>query len=277
MLTKGIIQSIDFSSNTCIVRVPLFETAGNTYKFENEGIFSIPPGVFNGYKVGDVVIVGFDAGEEGAPIIIGKLYIGLDDERNVVGGAGQFNDLIVKNSAKLPANVEIDFNPNSEGRAINTEVALSNYNSLKDIVDAVIKNSDKINKLSNNLNDQVNLTTFTTEEQTVGLWLNNAPICQKTIIYDFVKNHKGQNGYASQSWSATISLEDLNAMIIQEDTVNGFTFITELSILPTPDIIVTQDQFTHQISGNSLTISGTKAYGYTLDKFYTTLRYIKNK
>lgn len=266
MLAKGIIQSIDFSSNTCVVRVPLFETAGNEYKCENESIFSIPPGVFNGYKVGDVVIVGFDAGNEGYPIILGKLYTGANDETKVVGGAGQFDTLTVKNSVRLPATIEIAFDQDSKNKAINAEVALSNYKSLKNIVDAIIQNSDKINKINTNLSS---ISNFTTKEQQVGLWAYNKLVCQKTIIYDFVKDNIGQNLELDEVWSKEIDLADLNAMIIHEDEVNGFTFIT------TSTGILERSQFNYQILGNKLTISGTKSSDYTLNKFYTTVRYIK--
>lgn len=265
MLAKGIIQSINFSSNTCIVRVPLFETAGNEYKCENESIFSIPPGVFNGYKVGDVVIVGFDAGNEGYPIILGKLYTGANDESKITGGAGQFNDLIVTNSAKLPANIEINFDQDSKNKAITSEVALSNYKSLRNIVDAVIKNSNEINKINTNL---TNISNFQINEQQVGWWANNKAICQKTIVYSFIEDDLGQS-LNNEHWSKEIDLSNLDALIIHEDEVNGFTFIT------TSTGILERSQFNYQILGNKLTISGTKYSDYTLNKFYTTLRYIK--
>ena len=56
MVTKGIITSIDFLSNTCNVRIPLFEDAGTRNDVELQAIFSIQPGQFNGYKINDVVL-----------------------------------------------------------------------------------------------------------------------------------------------------------------------------------------------------------------------------
>ena len=55
MLTKGIIKSINYESNEGTVRVPLFETASQHEEFVSDAVFSIVPGIYNSYKVGDVV------------------------------------------------------------------------------------------------------------------------------------------------------------------------------------------------------------------------------
>ena len=54
MITKGIIKSIDFNGNSCIVRMPYFETAGSS-EVVCEALVSNTPGVYNGYKENDVV------------------------------------------------------------------------------------------------------------------------------------------------------------------------------------------------------------------------------
>ena len=114
MLTKGIIQQIDASSNKCIVRMPIFEIAGNEYTNEAEATLSIPPGMFGGFKVNDVVIVGFEDNLAGTPIILGKLYLGALEESATNRGAIQCDTLLVEKSATLPADTKILFDkPNS--------------------------------------------------------------------------------------------------------------------------------------------------------------------
>ena len=73
MITKGIITAIDFKGNTCTVRMPLFENAGND-QITGTATISNTPGSYNGYKVNDVVLVGFEDGQMDKPVILGKLY-----------------------------------------------------------------------------------------------------------------------------------------------------------------------------------------------------------
>jgi hypothetical protein len=54
MIVKGIIKSIDVQGNTCVVRMPYFETAGND-EIVATATVSNSPGSYNGYKVDDVV------------------------------------------------------------------------------------------------------------------------------------------------------------------------------------------------------------------------------
>lgn len=54
MIVKGIIKSIDFNGNSCVVRMPFFETAGSG-EVTCEALISNIPGIYNGYKEDDVV------------------------------------------------------------------------------------------------------------------------------------------------------------------------------------------------------------------------------
>jgi len=60
MITKGIIKSIDYNGNTCIVRIPIFESSATDTETTFEAIFSITPGMYNGYLENDVVLVSFE-------------------------------------------------------------------------------------------------------------------------------------------------------------------------------------------------------------------------
>ena len=59
MVTAAEIQSIDFTSNSCVVRIPFFETVNTIDPFTLEAKICIPPGIYNGYQVGDTVWVDF--------------------------------------------------------------------------------------------------------------------------------------------------------------------------------------------------------------------------
>lgn len=103
MVTKGIIKSIDRVGNRCIVRLPLFESASSTAPVEIEALSSITPGMFNNLFVDDVVFVAFEENALEKPIVIGKLYIGAQNENNTPGGAGILDTLTVRTSGQIPA------------------------------------------------------------------------------------------------------------------------------------------------------------------------------
>ena len=80
MLQLGEIQAIN--GNKATVRVPVFEYAGRDMPYNIESIISYQPGNLNSYKVGDVVIVGFENSHYGKGIILGKLYQGLTETQD---------------------------------------------------------------------------------------------------------------------------------------------------------------------------------------------------
>ena len=71
MIVKGIIKTIDFSDNSCKVRIPLFETAASSGEVILKAIMLIQPGSYNGYVEGDVVFVDFENNDLGQPIVCG--------------------------------------------------------------------------------------------------------------------------------------------------------------------------------------------------------------
>ena len=103
MITKAIVKSINASGTRCVVRMPLFETAGSTSAVEATATVNIAPGVFNNLAVGDVVIVGFEENAIEKPIILGKLFTGAETEGAIRGGGGVFNTLKVNSDASIPA------------------------------------------------------------------------------------------------------------------------------------------------------------------------------
>lgn len=114
MVTKGIIKSIDLLGNTCTVHIPFFETAGNDPIIETATV-SNTPGNYNGYKVGDVVYVAFEDGSMSTPVIIGKLYLGVDKESSDPRGVINVEESTSAKKATLPADAKLksDIDKNS--------------------------------------------------------------------------------------------------------------------------------------------------------------------
>lgn len=115
MITQAEIQSIDYNSNDCIVRIPAFENVSSEFPALTTAKLMCLPGIFNGYLVGDAVWVAFNLDIYAQPVVIGKIYKGIDYESKVdadgvllnKGGAVNCLDLTVVNSATLPLGTKI--------------------------------------------------------------------------------------------------------------------------------------------------------------------------
>lgn len=105
MITLGYIKDIDHSDmRTIPVRLPIFEKAG----MGEDAVFSArlahEPGSMNGYLKGDCVVVGFLDNVIDTPIILGKLFTGMESEASNFSNA---NALTVTGSASLPMSTTI--------------------------------------------------------------------------------------------------------------------------------------------------------------------------
>jgi hypothetical protein len=80
MITKAEIKEIDYNSNLCKVRIPIFEGPGNVEPAIFVAVMNVPPGVHSGYTVGDVVLVGFADNSMNKPVVLGKLWLGATQE-----------------------------------------------------------------------------------------------------------------------------------------------------------------------------------------------------
>lgn len=98
MLTKGIIVETPINSNIFKVRIPFLEQAGFLNNVYYDAILSHEPALVDSYKVGDVVIIGFEDHNGDKPIIIGKLYLEDSESR----GGANLDSLNVFKSATLP-------------------------------------------------------------------------------------------------------------------------------------------------------------------------------
>ena len=103
MLTKAIIQNIDYTKNMCRVRIPLFENASrNVNMIEADAQINIVPGIYNSYKTGDVVFIGFEENKMELPVILGKLFVSAATEANSYRGNVSGNSLAITDNAQLP-------------------------------------------------------------------------------------------------------------------------------------------------------------------------------
>lgn len=209
MVTKGIIKTIDFTSNTCTVRLPLFETAGNVTEMTIPATFSITPGIYNSYKEGDVVEVAFDNGELQNPVVVGKLYLGTNKESQEYRGSANFSDLTVKNSVTLPIDTKFSVDPGNN----TIEKIKGGNNSIKSVND-IIYNIQDLNK---KIVDQ--------EIQNDGLYLT--------------KNNSGQtSGFGwslnADSWKLTSYQPNQSPLDIFVANKNGVTIQGDLTLVGQP-------------------------------------------
>lgn len=108
MITTGIIKKINVSggkhkNNKVIAEVSLFKSPGdiNSDVYSCECNCSVPGGIYSPYNVGDKVYIGFLNGKKTNPIILGKIYQGLEDESRAFA---YFSALKVRDQVNLPEN-----------------------------------------------------------------------------------------------------------------------------------------------------------------------------
>lgn len=106
MITKGEVQqNFDYTKgNKISVRIPIFESAGDTDKFIIDCLVCEAPGVSNYYRAGDIVWIGFERDEVSNPVILGKLMLSSEQNDN---SAITCNSLTITSNANLPNNTMI--------------------------------------------------------------------------------------------------------------------------------------------------------------------------
>ena len=152
MVTKGIIKSIDYNGNTCKVRVPILESACDDAEIILSAIFSTTPGVFNGYKEKDVVIVSFEDNNYENAIILGKLYLGASKENEDPRGTVSCANLKSENQATIPLSSKLVYDAKDKNTA-NVKGSYNDYKTLADIVDGLQTQKTEIGSLNVKLID----------------------------------------------------------------------------------------------------------------------------
>lgn len=111
MITKGyVIGKSQQNSNKYLVRIPIFESSGigltnnNLNTSISECTLSHNPGTYEALKPGDCVFVSFEDNLYGKPIILGKLFVEVENQST----GYQYNtDLKVTHKATLPVDTTI--------------------------------------------------------------------------------------------------------------------------------------------------------------------------
>jgi hypothetical protein len=134
VLTKAIIQSIDYTKNMCRVRIPLFENAArNINMIEADAQINIVPGVYNSYKTGDVVFIGFEENKMELPVILGKLFVSASAEASSHRGNVSGNSLSITDTAQLPYSTIFNYDKIAQNDTI-----YKNLNTPKKLADSII-------------------------------------------------------------------------------------------------------------------------------------------
>lgn len=154
MLVKGKIISIDLTSNTCQLHIPVFDNSNGGNATIIEAIFSNTPGSYCGYNVGDTVIAGFENEEFSKPIILSKLYIDYNLDKNNSCGNINCDSLAVTKNASLPIMTKLV----SEGTSteLKHEGSGASYPSIQSIINAIETLKSQVNTLQNELHDIIN-------------------------------------------------------------------------------------------------------------------------
>ena len=148
MITKGEITAIDFNGNTCRVHVPYFDGAVGGDPFIQEAVIINPPGIYNGYKVGDIVEVGFEDYKYSKVIVLGKLYLGAQYETEN-RGAINCQSLVTESSTEIPIGTKLI--SNEKENTVNLAGGYTDYYSLNELIDILQKLEQRMNGLETRL------------------------------------------------------------------------------------------------------------------------------
>lgn len=128
MITRALVEDVDYTANKLKVRIPILDGM----RFNQDGLSNAElnwaavlciPGLEIEYKVGDVVVVGFEDNDIGSPIVLGYLKLtGVQLESRL---HGSFKDLEVTESFTAPTNTKIGKTSYEEINKVVTDKDLS--------------------------------------------------------------------------------------------------------------------------------------------------------
>lgn len=113
MITKAVLMSKGETDNQWYVRIPIFESVGNSQALTDVNsptylaTASYTPGILRSYKVGDVVYVAFEDNELDNIVILNKLYPS-DDSNEKASGYLNVDKLYVGSNAEFVGDVSFN-------------------------------------------------------------------------------------------------------------------------------------------------------------------------
>ena len=199
MITRAIITELDLASSKVQVRIPLLENASSISKSSKSAgrrlewaSIIYTPGINVEYKVGDIVIIGFEDNNVGLPIVLGFLKL---RDRDL--GARVYGDFVQLNvSGKFTA-------------PTNTVLGKTSYQSLFDVVDLPGSNARPENPfIYGTFTDEgetqlnVNFTpssgvTYTRSVDASNILFNYTP-AKGSYFFSVVKSSADQKNYIMQ-------------------------------------------------------------------------------
>lgn len=239
MIVKGIIKSIDYSGNTCTVRIPIFESAANENEVVISAILSTLPGIYNGYKEEDVVFIAFENNDYDMPVVIGKLYLGVENEKNDPRGAIVCNNITAAQPISIPISSKLTLdNDPQHSSVIGVDKGIDSYKSIADLAKNLQKQDEKIGSLSVKVIDdgenlgaeiakKVSITDEATKQRGLGWNLNT----EKWEVY--AKDSVGDSNKIDKFPIMTI---DRTGMVISGNLVlTGYPQTTEIKYTNSTD------------------------------------------
>ena len=239
MIVKGIIKSIDYTGNTCTVRIPVFESAANENEVVVPATLSTLPGIYNGYKEEDVVFITFENNDYDMPIVIGKLYLGVENEKNDPRGAIVCNNITAAQPISIPISSQLTLdNDPQHSTIVGVDNGIDSYKSIADLAKNLQKQDEKIGSLSVKVIDdgenlgaeiakKVSVTDEATKQRGLGWNLNT----EKWEIY--AKDTVGDNNSLAKLPIMTI---DRTGMVISGNLVlTGYPQTTEIKYTNSTD------------------------------------------
>lgn len=157
MLTKAIIQSIDYTKNMCRIRIPLFENASrNVNIIEADAQLNIVPGIYNSYKTGDVVFIGFEENRMELPVILGKLFVSASAEASAYRGSVSGNSLAITDTAQLPYSTVFNYD-----KITQNDTLYKDLNTPKKLADGIINlQRTRVQRYQTIINILIDETTY---------------------------------------------------------------------------------------------------------------------
>lgn len=219
MLTKAIIQSIDYTKNICRVRIPLFETAARNVKMiEAEAQLNIVPGIYNSYKTGDIVFIGFEENKIDLPVILGKLFVSASSEESSYRGNLSGNSLVITETAQLPYTTLFNFDAITQNGAL-----YANLNTPKKLADSIIDLQRVQNQTQKYqtivkvyINDDIyRLYLKTSEDFTYYPDRSDEPLYRLCTV---LKNSQTENTVIPLDLAGKVLVEKVIEKVIDEDT-----------------------------------------------------------